>query len=297
MLHRHLVQIVVGLLYNAQICADGRLIHIGKAQSAKSRHHFFRRTAGAELTHIGRSQRHIYRRTAFYGGHGLEYLALVGNGAEGAIDKTLTAGGALVVIYGRPAIFVLADSAHAAGRLAGPLLIYDGVELAFRGAAPAADALFKVYVGLAVDTGDSLLWADLHTWMLKTALAAAGDGHLVVRALVAGKLDDVYKGHLVILFRQRVFVYAFREGGILRKPPQGHTQCQPQSFAHHGPLLKYTVPVAGDLAGNDFVWQLFDGLFHVSALVSHTRYLGEHLVAYSGLAGLQSPHRFFLHAI
>ena len=66
------------------------------------------------------------------------------------------------------------------------------------GALPAVNALLLVDVGLLVHKGDGTLGADLAAGVRKAALAHVGNAVDVVLAGVAGKLDDVDEGRLVV---------------------------------------------------------------------------------------------------
>ena len=102
------------------------------------------------------------------------------------------------------------DAVHAAGLAARALETHDGVELALFQAAPAADALIRVDVGLTVLPRDGLPRADGHARVLQTALAYVRDLHNVVRAAVARELDDVDERLFVIDIRVERLFHAVR---------------------------------------------------------------------------------------
>lgn len=106
-------------------------------------------------TNAGR-ERHVHGGVAFDGLNGLEDLALVRDRTERAADHALAAGGALGVVDVGAAEPVGMDAVHAAGLAARALETHDGVELALFQAAPAADALIRVDVGLTVLPRDGL---------------------------------------------------------------------------------------------------------------------------------------------
>src|SRR5699024_10722998 len=129
----------------------------------------------------------------------LEDLALVGDGAEGAVDQTHAAGDALVVVDLGTAQLVGADGVHAAGLSTGALQVQDGAVGAGVGALAALDALGLVDEALALDQRDGVLGADLHTGVSQAALAHIGDPYLLGRAGITGEVDDVDQGGLIVL--------------------------------------------------------------------------------------------------
>ena len=206
----HFLKKVCRLLDHTQVCTDGDLIHVGKAEALERLAHPFRHALGAELPHERRRERNIHGGVALDGLNGLEDLALVRDRTERAADHALAAGGALGVVDVGAAEPVGMDAVHAAGLAARALKTHDGVELALLQAAPAADALIRVDVGLTVLPCDGLPRADRHTRMLQTALAYVRDLHNVVRAAVARELDDVDERLFVIDIRVERLFHAVR---------------------------------------------------------------------------------------
>ena len=247
----HLFQKVLRLFHHAQIRADGHLVHVLETQALEGSLHFAGNGVGAELTHKGRCQRHIDRRAALDGHDGLEDLALVGDGAEGAGHQALAAGGAAFIVDGGPAVFAGVDAFDAAGLAAGALLAQNRRKGAGRHAFAALDALALVHVGLAVLPVNGVLGADLHAGMLQAALAGVGDVHHVVGALVAGEFDDVDQGRLIIFFRHHALLDAVGKLGIFGKLAGRHAHGQAQPLAHHGPFHENTVPIRGNFSRYD----------------------------------------------
>ena len=210
MLFGHFFEKVRRLLDHAQVRADGDLIHVGKAETLERTAHPLRHALGAELPHERRRERNVHGGVALDGLNGLEDLALVRDRAERAADHALAAGGALGVVDVGAAEPVGMDAVHAAGLAARALETHDGVELALLQAAPAADALILVDVGLTVLPRDGLPRADGHARVLQTALAYVRDLHNVVRAAVARELDDVDERLFVIDIRVERLFHAVR---------------------------------------------------------------------------------------
>ena len=206
----HFLQKVRRLLDHAQVCTDGDLVYVGKAQTLERLAHPLGHALGAELPHERRRERHVHGGVAFDGLNGLEDLALVRDRTERAADHALAAGGALGVVDVGAAEPVGMDAVHAAGLAARALETHDGVELALFQAAPAADALIRVDVGLTVLPRDGLPRADGHARVLQTALAYVRDLHNVVRAAVARELDDVDERLFVIDIRVERLFHAVR---------------------------------------------------------------------------------------
>ena len=286
----HFLQKVRRLLDHAQVCTDGDLVYVGKAQTLERLAHPLGHALGAELPHERRRERHVHGRVAFDGLNGLEDLALVRDRTERAADHALAAGGALGVVDVGAAEPVGMDAVHAAGLAARALEAHDGVELALLEAASAADALILVDVRLPVDARDGLPRADRHARMLQTALAHVRDLHDVVGAFVAGEFDDVDERLFVVDLRIKRFFHTVRQQRKLRKLAQRQSHSQPQPFADDGTLEKQTVPVCTDLTGDDLERQLFEPLGIIAALVGETCDLREHFVTDTYLSGFNAAH-------
>ena len=141
---------VLRLLHGADVRAYCDLYHAGEAEYAHRLLKLARRAVGAELADDGRRDDGNYLVALLDSLYKLEDLALIRYGAEGAVDKTLSAGGALVVVDHRASALVRADGIHAAGLRAGALNMADGLIRTLRLAAAALDALFLVNAASAV---------------------------------------------------------------------------------------------------------------------------------------------------
>ena len=286
---RHLFQKVPGFLDGAQVGAHRHFVDPGKAHFLHGFLNLFRVDPGAELSHKGGSHGGDHLVAPLDGLDQLEDLALVGNGAEGAVDDALAAGDALVVVDGAAAQFVAGDSAHAAGGFAGTFLLDDGVVGTDLHALAALDALIRVDVAAAVVLVDGLFGADFHTGPGQTSLAAVGDPHLGPGAGVAGDGDDVHQRGIVELFRFGRFFNALGQGGVLSDGPHRQSHGQAQPFPDDGPFQKDAFPVGGYLAGDDFVGEFLD-LGQVPAFVGQTGDFRKHLAAELGDRCVDSSH-------
>ena len=129
----------------------------------------------------------------------LEQLPFIYNSAKGAVHQAHATANALILVNLCPAIFVLADSIHTAGLLAGPLNYC--TKLAVFLTLAAFNALALVDLSPAIAEADGALGAGIGAVVRQAALA--GVCHLVVgvRAGVAGIFDDVNQRRLVIFIR------------------------------------------------------------------------------------------------
>ena len=165
------IEEVVRLLDGAEVRADGYLYGIGEAEYS----HGLLELAGggllAELADKGRGDAGDYLVALVYGLDELEYLALVRDGREGAVDEAHAAGYALVVIYFGAALLIGADCVHAAGLGTGALDAADGVVGALREAAAAFDAFGLVDGALAIPADNNgALGANVHAGVAQAAL-------------------------------------------------------------------------------------------------------------------------------
>ena len=95
---RHLFYKVLGLLDRAEVCPDGDLKYIGKAQLLHGRPQLSGCHLGAELSHKGRSHSGVYPLSCLDGADHLEDLGLVRNGSKGTIHQAHAAGNAFVIV-------------------------------------------------------------------------------------------------------------------------------------------------------------------------------------------------------
>ena len=221
----------------------------------------------------------------------LEDLALVGNGAKRAVDEALSARDALLVVNLRAAVLVGANGMHAAGRGAGALLVENGVVRADLCALTAVNALLLVDVGLLVHKGDGALGADLAAGVREAALAHVGHAVDVVLAGVAGKLDDVDEGRLVVGLGLCRLGKAVREllGAI--DALQRQAQRKADALAHDGALEKHALAVGGNVTRDDLVGQLVELLrLVVAALVGDLRDLAKDVAPDFRQVGVHATH-------
>ena len=290
---RHLPDEVLRLLGGTEVGADGHLKDIGKAELLHGGAELAGGHLGAELAHEGGGHRGVNPLTGLDGPDDLEDLGLVGDGAEGAVYQAHAAGDALVRVDLGLAIGVSSDGVHSAGHGAGPLLNDNGLVGAHVGAAAAVDALAGVDVGAAVVTVqlDGVLGADLLAGVGQAALAALGHQHPLLRAAVAGKLNDVDERRGVVGLRPVGRLDILRERGVLRRAPAGQAHGQPQPLAHDGPLQKHVVAEVAHLARDDLVRQALNALVHRPLrVVSHAGHLPEHPVADLLDTGFDTSH-------
>ena len=200
----------------------------------------------------------------------LEDLALVSDGAEGAVDHTHTAADALVVVDLGTAVLVSADGVHTASLGAGTLLQDDGVVGAGVHTHTAADALALVDEALAVDPGNSALGANLCAVLAGAALTAVADLIALGGAAVTSVGDDVYQGGIVVLLGDGAFHNTGGQGLVLGYGTQGQTHSQAQALTDDGTLQE---DVLGS-AGNDLIGQFLDAGV-VAAFISQTGNFGE----------------------
>ena len=138
-------------------------------------------------------------------------------------------------------------------------------------AAAALDALFLIDDRAAIDDVDGILGANLGAGMRQTALTALGDYDLLLRAGMAGKLNDVDERRLIVLLLGRALFDAIRDRLVSRSGAHRHTHCQTQTLAYNRTLQENAVTVRCTLTGQDLVGQPLHGLCIIVALIRHTR--------------------------
>ncbi len=249
LLGRDLLQEVVGLLHGAEIGADGDLHHVVEAQHLHGGVELGGGGVLAELAHEGRGHAGDDLLIVPQGLADLIDLALVGDGAEGAVHQAHAAGDALVIVDLGPAQLVGLDGVHAAGGGAGPLDLADGPVGALVEALAAFDALFLVYVTVLVLVHvDGVLGADVHAGVGDAALAVVRDAQLLGGAGVAGEGDDVHQGVLEVLLRLLGGTQVLTDGDGLPGVADVQSQGQPDPLLDDGPLQEDVRPVMGHVA-------------------------------------------------
>ena len=286
----------MGLLDGAHIRAYGYLHHPVEAQQLHSGGEFFRGGMLAELTDEGGGHNGDDLVALEDGLNHLENLALVHDGAEGAADQALAAGNALVLVDHRPAVLIGADGIHAAGSLAGPLHVDDGVVGAGLGTFAALDALTLVNAALAVDEGDGPLGADLLAGGGQAVLAVFRHPVLVGGAGVAGVGDDVDERRLIVLLGDGRVIHALGHEAAGLDGPDAKAHGKPHPLTGDGPLQEDALPVQGLVAGDDLVGQVL-GLGIISAGIGHAGHFGEHVLTDVRNQGRNSSHFSTLHLI
>ena len=151
----------------------------------------------------------------------LEQLSLIHDRAEGAIHQTHTAVDALVIVDLGVAVLILANGIHAAGLLAGPGKLDDGVVRAGIPAFAALDALILVDMRLSAFDSNGPLMAGILAMAGQTALAGVRDLIVGGRAAVTGVLYDVHQRRIVVLLRDGTLLHPVAEQAVLRHRPQG----------------------------------------------------------------------------
>ena len=282
------MQKLLRLLDGAQVSADGHLLQRGEAQHLHGFLDLARRHLVAELTPEGRRDDGHHLLTLVDGVDQLEQLALVHNGAEGAVHQTHAAGHALVLIDDSPAPLVAGNGVHAAGLGAGPLELDNGLIGAALLAPAALDALVLVDDGLALVERDGILGAGVVAVVGQTALTQVR--HLIVggRAGVAGVFDNVDQRRIIVLLGHSTLLHAVTEQAVLRHGAQRQAHGKADAFAHNGPLQEDRLPLRGLFAGQYLIWQLFHP--GIILVIRHPRHLGKHALTGIGNAACNVSH-------
>ena len=255
----------MGLVHRAQVGADGNLHHFAEAQLLQGSPQLGGGVEGGELVDKGGGHQGIDPVAAVEALDQLIDLALVGDGAEGAVDQALAAGDAAGIVDLSAAQGIRVDGAHAAGRSAGALGLDDGVVGADVHAAAALDALLLVNGGAARLPGDGALGAHFHTGVGKAALAQVRDLHHLFGAAVAGELDDVDQGGIVVLVRNVGVLQARHHAVVLVHPAGGQADGQAHALFDDGPLQEDVLAQLAFFAGDDLIG---DGAHHVVGLLA-----------------------------
>ena len=206
----------------------------------------------------------------------LEDLPLVHDGPEGAVHQAHAAGDTLVVVDLGPAVLVGADGVHAAGPGAGAVQLDDGVVVARGGAFAAFDTGVLPDVALAVDKADGVLGTDLTAGLGQTTLTVLGDAVLPGGTGVAGVVDNIDEGRLVVLLRDGALTEALADQDPLVHRTKRQAHGEPHPLPGDGLLQEDGFPVHGLLAGDDHIGQVLHPV--VVAVVGKPGHLGEHLL-------------------
>ena len=293
LLLRHVADELLRLLHRAQVGAHSHFLQTLEAQNLHGGENLAGGGLVAELAPEGGGDDGDDLVAPLDGMDELEKLALVHDGAEGAVHQAHAAADALIVVDLGAAVLVAADGVHAAGLGARALEADDGLVRAALLALAALDALGLVDVGLAMLKVHGLLGADGGAVVGKAALAGVGHLQMGGRAGVAGKLDDVDQRRLIILLGDGALLHAVGDHGMLLHIAQGQAHGQADALAHDGALQENGVPLLAHLAGDDLIGQLLHALGVVAAFVGHTGHLGEHALAHGGDVALIVTHKAF----
>ena len=294
LLFRDLLQEVLGLLYRAQVRADGHFHHIGKAQDPHGGLQLGGCGVLAKLAH--ESGRHTGDDlfTAADGGDELENLALIRNGAEGAVHQAHAAGDALVIVDLGAALLVGFDRVHAAGGGAGALDVADGPVGALVKAFTALDALALVDVAvLFFIQVNGILGTHVHAGVGNAALTAVRNANLLGRAGIAGRVDDVYQGIFKIFLIRNSFVDM---GAEVTADINVHTQSQPHPGNDDRALQIHVVAVLCNISGHQLIGdQIHLVLVVLVILIGQAGHFGEYAAANIVYRAVYASHSSFLH--
>ena len=280
LLFRHFLHEVFRFLDGAQVGTDGNFHHIRESQVQKGRLDFFRCHSRTELADKRRGDACNDILSLFHGIDGLENLALVHNGAKGAVDQALSAGNTAVVVDLCLAIGVGRNGVHAAGSRAGTFHLHNGVIGAGIHAASALDALVLVNEGPAVDNVHRILGAHFRALVGQASLALVGHDDLFFRAGVAGELDDVDQGIVIVFLGNGAFLDPVGQGTEFAHFTKRQTHAQTQALADDRPFQEDAVAVLGLGSREDFVRDLFDPLCIIRfILICHSGNGRKHLAA------------------
>ena len=270
------------LVHGAQVGTDGNFHHVTEADGLQGSLQLAGGSQRGELVDEGGSDQRIDAVAAVEALNELIDLTLVGNGTEGAVHQTLTAGHALAVIDLGTAQLVRVDSAHAAGSGAGTLGLDDGVVGADGDAAAALDALVLIDGGTAALPSDGLLGAHFHTGVCKAALTQVGHLDQFFGAAVAGKLDHVDQRGIIVLIGDGSILQTGDHAVVLVHAAGGQTHSQTHALLNDGTLEEDILAQLALLTGDDGIGDLAHqvvGLLALDVGVSHAGDLGKHLTA------------------
>ena len=281
---------VLGFFDGAQVGAHGNLEGVRKAQLTHGGLQLAHGQAG-ELAYKGGSHDGVYTVALTNALDQLEDLALVHNGAEGAVHQAHAAGNALVLIDLSAAQVIGVDGVHAAGSGAGALHLHDGVVGAHIHTLAALDALVLIDYGLAAGgEGQSLLGAHIHARVGQAAAAEVGHFHLLFGAGIAGELDNVHQRGIVVLLSDHAVFDAGVGGRLLIHGAQGQTHGQTDALRNDGALQENAVAEAVDLTRNNFVGQAGNFLCVVLTLIREAGHFGKDPATDLGNRGVDTAH-------
>ena len=140
-----------------------------------------------------------------------------------------------------------------------------------------------------------MLRADLLAGVGKAALAHGRDLDDLLRAGVAGKLDNIDQRRLVVLVGDDAVFQTLAGRDALVQRTQGHTHCQADTLGDDGSLQKDAAAQGLFLTGNNFEGQLTHQLLVIGKLVDligHAGNLSEHLTTDIRYGCINASHCF-----
>ena len=146
--------------------------------------------------------------------------------------------------------------------------------------ASALDALVLVNEGPAVDDVHRILGTHFRALVGQASLALVGHDDLFFRAGVAGELDDVDQGIVIVFLGNGALLNPVGQGTEFAHFTKRQAHAQTKALADDRPLQENTVAVFGFGPREDFVRDLFDPLCIIRfILVCHSGNGRKHLAA------------------
>ena len=187
------------------------------------------------------------------------------------------------------------DGVHAAGRRARAFLGDDGVIAAGRRTAAAFDTFVLIDAGSADGAVQMhrVFRADFHTRMSETTHAALGDDETLLRAGVAGKLDNIDQRRCVVSLRTvrcfHVLGYRRLVAGVAARQAHGKTH----SLSYDGSLQEHVISEVRHVPRDDLVRDFLNMLFHRRLfLIGHFGYLCKNHMTDILYSCLDSSHKY-----
>ena len=108
------------------------------------------------------------------------------------------------------------------------------------------------------------------------------------RAGVAGVLDNVDEGRIIVFLGNGALLHAVAQQAVLRYGAQRQTHGKADTLAHDGALQKDGLAHGGLFAGHDLIRQLFHP--GIILVICHLRHLGKYALAGIGNAAGNVSH-------
>ena len=280
---------VPGLLHGADVGAHSHLNEIPEAKLLNGRAELGNGYFLAKLPGKGGGGNGIDLVSLHNGANHLIDLALVHNGAKGAGNQALAAGYTFVLVDDGLAVLIGADGIHAAGGLAGPLHVDDGIVIAGLGAFAAPDALAGIDLALAVNEADGIPGTDLLAGGSQAVLAVLRHPILIGGAGMAGIGNNVDQRRLIIALGNGRLIHTLGHQASGLNGADGQAHGKPHPLTCNGSLQKYGFPMQGLIPGHDDVGQILC-LGVVGTGIGHAGDLGKYLFTDVGDQGRDSSH-------